>query len=111
MDSVPDALDRLCAQCGVEAEYHDIWGQRRRPSDAIRLQLLRAMGVAVESAADAASALALIEERDWARTLPPVKVVREGAPASRLVLTLPTDRAQDSYNWLLKLESGERAAG
>ena len=73
-----EELDRLCARCGVEIEYTDLWGNRRLASAATKLELLRAMGIAVDAAADAGAALAAIEASAWREVLAPVKVARAG---------------------------------
>ena len=104
-------LDRLCARCGVEIEYSDLWGNRRHASDATKLGLLKAMGVPLETAADAGAALAGIEENAWREVLPPVRVTRAGAAPSPIEITLPAGRVAAEYGWVLELESGERITG
>src|SRR5215813_3387365 len=104
-------LERLCAKCGVEIEYFDLWGQRRRAPESTKIRLQQAMGVAIHDARGAAAALAEIENGAWRNVLPPVKVVREGEAPPRIVVTLPATRSADAFNWFLKLESGERSAG
>jgi (1->4)-alpha-D-glucan 1-alpha-D-glucosylmutase len=104
-------LDRLCARCGVELEYSDLWGNRRRASEAAKVGLLKAMGVPIETAADAGAALAGIEESAWREVLPPVRVARVGAAPLPIEITLPAGRAASEYGWALELESGERIAG
>ena len=104
-------LDRLCARCGVEVEYSDLWGNRRHPGDATKVRVLKAMGVSLDSAADAGAALAEIESRAWRTVLPPVKVARAGAAPLPIEITLPARRAATEHGWFLELESGERITG
>ena len=73
-------LDRLCARCGVELEYWDLWGNRRHASDSTKLRLLQAMGVPIDAAENAGAALAALEQAAWREVLAPVKVARAGAP-------------------------------
>ncbi len=109
--SADNSLDRLCAKCGIESEYSDIWGQSRRAPESTKLRLLRAMGVHINGAEGAAAALTEVEDREWSKALPPVKILRAGEVPPRLALTLPEVRFSGAYNWLLTLESGERKAG
>jgi (1->4)-alpha-D-glucan 1-alpha-D-glucosylmutase len=104
-------LDRLCARCGVAIEYSDLWGNRCRASDTTRIRVLQAMGVALDSAADAGAALAAIEDTAWREILPPVKVARADAIPLPIEITLPAGRAATVHAWALELESGERKSG
>ncbi len=103
-------LDRLCARCGVELEYWDLWGNRRYASDSTKLRLLQAMGVPIDAAENAGAALAALEQAAWREALAPVKVARAGAPVD-LEIVVPAARAASKYGWILELESGERTAG
>src|SRR5215831_7918293 len=103
-------LDRLCARCGVELDYSDLWGNRRNASDATKLRVLRALGVVLDSAASAGAALAELENAAWHTILPPVKVVRAGTPPE-LDLVLPAERLGSEHRWMLELEDGQRAIG
>jgi (1->4)-alpha-D-glucan 1-alpha-D-glucosylmutase len=104
-------LDRLCARCGIEVEYSDLWGNRRGAGDATKVRLLKAMGVRLDCAADAGAALAQIEEDAWRKVLPPVKVARADEAPLPIEITLPVERAAAEYGWTLELESGERTTG
>ncbi|MBI5379995.1 MAG: hypothetical protein HZA23_07600, partial [Nitrospirae bacterium] len=70
-------LDRLCALCGIAAEYTDIWGRTHRVSVGTKQALLAAMSLVVETEGDRRAALEEQEARSWRQLLPPVLVVRE----------------------------------
>jgi 4-alpha-glucanotransferase len=101
------ALRELAERMGVVSEYLDQSGtERRATTDATRVALLSAMGVAgIESGDEAAcrAALATLEAEEASRPLPPVDVVRE-EDASHLTLSVEADM---SWELALKLESGE----
>jgi (1->4)-alpha-D-glucan 1-alpha-D-glucosylmutase len=103
------ALDQLCAKCGIEPAYWDIWGNERRASDETRLALLNAMGVRIAGPAEAEAALRAIEDDEWRSVLPPVQVTRHGTVETEIVLVLADPPA--AAEWTLELESGERSNG
>ncbi len=103
-------LDRLCAICGIEPEYYDIWGKRHEVSPATAQALLASMGVSARHDASVAAALAERETRSWRRVLPPVRVVRANA-ASEVPITLPSGGAGRRLRWSLIPEQGEARAG
>ncbi|MDP1708178.1 MAG: malto-oligosyltrehalose synthase [Gammaproteobacteria bacterium] len=110
MSRVSD-LDQLCALCGIETEYHDVWGNRHEVALATRRALLQAMGVAAGSDKEIAHALALRRQRSWQRTLAPVQVVRNSTAPVKLTLTLAGGQAEELLEWTLRLEDGRQHAG
>ncbi len=40
-----NVLDQLAELCGIEPEYHDIWGRTHKVSEKTKLDLLRVMGL------------------------------------------------------------------
>jgi (1->4)-alpha-D-glucan 1-alpha-D-glucosylmutase len=108
---VSDLLDRLCERCGVLPAYRDIWDREHVTSDAAKRALLAAMGVAVESEEAIARALHRFELREWARPLPPVRVVREVALPHRIAMNFSSSELQSTYRWRLQQESGAEAQG
>jgi 4-alpha-glucanotransferase len=102
-------LDRLAEHYGILAAYTDNWGQRREVSDATRRALLGAMGVPVASASELRSSLQRLEAEAWGEVLPPVAVLRAGAPLATLV-TVPASRSR-RLAWTVTTEEGERRAG
>ncbi|MEO8598833.1 MAG: malto-oligosyltrehalose synthase [bacterium] len=104
-------LDRLCAWCGIEPEYTDIWGNRHPTSEETKRALLAAMKVDVENAADLEHAVEESETQTWRSLLEPVQVITETHAAPQAVLTLPAAMAGNVFEWRLTLESGETTDG
>lgn len=102
-------LERLAALCGIEADYHDIWGKRHLTSDRTRRLLLTAMGVPPD--ADPTRLAEDIENRDWRRPLPPVHVMRQTDAPLDIELSVPAGWARENFNWTLNLEQGARHGG
>ena len=107
-DAAP--LDSLCARCGIEAQYTDLWGQRHAASEQTRLALLRAMGVPIENPAGARAALEALDSRAWRDPVAPATVCDAGA-APRIVFQLAGALAAPAIEWRLDAEKGERAQG
>ena len=103
------ALERLAALCGIEADYHDIWGKRHLTSDRTRRMLLAAMGIAPD--ADPARLAEDIENRDWRRLLPPVRVARLSDAPLAIEISVPAGWTREPFNWTLNLEQGARHGG
>ncbi len=103
------ALERLAALCGIETDYHDIWGKRHLTSDRTRRMLLAAMGIATD--ADPARLAEDIENRDWRRLLPPVRVIRLTDATLAIEISVPAGWAQEPFSWTLNLEQGARHGG
>jgi hypothetical protein len=76
-----NVLNQLAELCGIEPEYHDIWGRIHKVSNKTKSDLLRAMGLPVDDEASIHSALAEKKAVFWRRLLDTVLVVREnGSP-------------------------------
>ncbi len=105
-----DPLARLAAAHGIEAGFHDIWGNWHGLSEDTARQLLATMGVAAADDAEVEAALAAHRATVWARLLPPVCVrcVDEGP---WLALTLNDAEAAEPLHWRLRLEDGSEQAG
>ena len=58
-------LQQLADLAGIVSEYHDIWGNRHTASDATRIGLLRAMGIACDNETEIADSLASWWTRRW----------------------------------------------
>ena len=101
---VDPALDALAAAHGVATSYED-WSGAPVPvaPDAV-VAALAALDVDAAGPDAVQEALAELERAPWRRALPPVLVVRQGAPA---VLPL---RAVDGTPVALELEDGTRRA-
>ncbi len=99
-------LDQLCERVGVLPGYHDIWGGFHQTPDATRRALLAAMGLPANTDDEATASLQALDRREWARPLPPVRVVREPAPPHRIPIALPLADETRRYRWRLRRESG-----
>jgi 4-alpha-glucanotransferase len=104
-----EALDALAERMGIEPEYHDVRGQLIRTSADTKRALLAAMGVPAREEEEAGHALSALERAEWQRALPPVRVLRAGAPVS-IDVTLPAGTGEIA--WRIALEGGgERGGG
>jgi len=104
--SETEPLDRLTAHYGIEPAFTDNWGRRHEVSTATKRALLAAMGVPVASAAELRASLERAEAAAWREVLPPVAVVREGAPLAPTV-TLPA-KLGGRLAWTVETEDGRR---
>ena len=103
-----EALAKLAARCGIASEYQDIWGKRHATSDCVRRAILAAMQFSSEVSPD--ESLREIEEREWRRLLPPVKVLRTGE-VSAISLSLPVASTGIQHRWILTPEKGTAMMG
>jgi malto-oligosyltrehalose trehalohydrolase/4-alpha-glucanotransferase len=103
------ALDQLADKMGIAPEFRDARGRTIRPSAETKRSLLAAMGVETASEAQARTALARLEQQEWLRPLAPVQVVRTGADALAVDVTLTAETRQ--VDWRLRLEDGGERAG
>ena len=103
-------LDRLADLLGLEALYHDIWGNRRETSAATKRALVGAMGLDADTAEAVAASLRIMERRAWDRPLPPVLVSGEGQ-AIDLGVALPAGLDDAVLVWELTPEDGIAQGG
>lgn len=108
MDMAED-LAGLAAHYGIASEYYDIWGERHVTTELTRRVLLRAMHVPVDDEGPSAL-LDHLQNDAWIRPLPPVLIVRSGAPI-RLDLNLPVRVSCSPCRWTLTLEDGDVRRG
>lgn len=106
-----DALDVLCATCGIAGAYHDIWGIRHQASTETKQSLLGAIGLPVSENADIHRALEQEHLRDWERVVAPVLVVAENESPLRVTLTLEPSQTDKAIHWELNEETGEVRRG
>ncbi len=97
------ALQALAEAMGILPEWHDIAGGHHVTAPETQLALLKAMGVAAATEAEAAESLAAEEARRAARRLPEELAVSADAPL-RIPLAAPTE-------WHLELEDGGSESG
>ena len=106
--SKPEALAKLAARCGIASEYQDIWGKRHVTSDRTRRVLLAAMHFSSEFSPE--ESLREMEEREWRRLLPPVKVLRAGE-VHAIPLSLPVASTKFQHRWIITPEEGTAMIG
>ena len=97
-----DALERLCAACGLEAGYRDNDGAWRAAPPATRLAILAAMGV---DGAEPEAALAAIERTRWDRVLEPA-IVRRLPDFEDVRVQLPAELEARELQWRIAEERG-----
>jgi len=103
-------LDRLCALCGIDVDYTDVWNQKHAVPDDTKYKLLAAMHVDA-SRAGLENVLDEIEARHWRRLLPPTQVLKENDSAPYTALSISTEKARTAFRWCLTLESGAVVEG
>ena len=103
-----DGLAKLAARCGIALEYEDIWKKCHTTSDRTRQALIAAM----HFTSDVSSTVSLneMEESEWRRLLPPVKVLCT-SEIPKIVLSLPVAFTEFQYHWILTSEEGRVTTG
>jgi 4-alpha-glucanotransferase len=101
-------LDALARAYGIESEFVDARGERRRTTPQTQRRLLAAMGVRAESPAAVQAASSALADEAWLRAVPPV-IVAAAARGVEVPLVVPATKEACTYR--LTLESGaERIA-
>jgi 4-alpha-glucanotransferase len=100
-------LDRAAAWFGIESGFWDIFGVRHTASVEAKQSILRALGVAADSAGGLHDSLAALERAEWERLLPSALVVVEKAPLE-LLLSVPAPAEGDFAHLEVTSETGER---
>ncbi|MCC7410902.1 MAG: malto-oligosyltrehalose synthase [Gammaproteobacteria bacterium] len=104
-------LDRLCAACGIDPRWTDIWGATHAVGDGARRALLGAMGVAAANDTEVERSLAEREQRDWHRPLPPVQVLHGTREGFSVPLVLGAGDTTWPLRYTLTREDGVRHTG
>ena len=97
------ALHALAGQVGLSASYHDFFGATRDVPDETLRSALHAMGIPAADDEQVHGSLASHQESGDHQSLPPVIVLREGAPEHGVVLSRGTP---EGTTWRLTLEGG-----
>jgi (1->4)-alpha-D-glucan 1-alpha-D-glucosylmutase len=103
-----EVLAKLAARCGIASEYEDIWEECHITSDNTRQALLAAMHFSSDVSAEIS--LNEMEEREWRRLLPPVKVLR-ASEIPKIELSLPEAFTGLQHRWILTSEKGTVTTG
>lgn len=104
------ALERLAQRRGVLSRYRDGFRQQRTASTETLLSVVRELGAAVESLADAPAALRQDDLVRW-QTLAPAVTVSWGGDGLRFPLRIPADHSASILRWELTFESGALQSG
>ena len=107
-DSFEQLLDRAASWFGIDGGFWDIFGNRHTTSVAAKQSILRALGVAADSASDLEKALAALARHEWERLLPAAVVVRETDPVE-LPLQIPAEQLGMHARFLVWHEDGEKS--
>jgi 4-alpha-glucanotransferase len=100
-------LQNLARLYNLQTAYIDGLGQlRKAPPEAI-MRVLKTLGAAVESSADAPAALRARHQSLWRQAIEPVIVAWQGHPL-KIKLRLPVGLAQASIAGEIIVENGER---
>src|SRR5260370_38173049 len=70
-DSFEVLLERAASWFGIDGCFWDIFGNRHTTSVAAKQSILRALGVAADSASDLERALAALARHEWERLVAP----------------------------------------
>ena len=100
-------LGELAKLHGIEAGYHDIWGNWRVPSDDTVRALLSAMGVDAHDPGAVEATLAADERDAWSRAVAPITVVRAAHLGRGIRIQLTDASLSRPLAWRLSQESGE----
>jgi 4-alpha-glucanotransferase len=108
-ESGGSVLDRLSERMGIVSEFRNARGVTVRADDAIKRNLLAAMGLRVADEREAQAALDALDREAWSRTLAPVAVVRTASGPAATEIVLPADTGE--VTWRLALEDGAERSG
>jgi len=102
-------LDRLSERMGIVSEFRNARGATVRTDNAIKRNLLTAMGLQVSDEREAQAALDVLDRRAWLQTLAPVAVVRASLGQVAAEIVMPADEGE--IVWRLTLEDGAERSG
>lgn len=105
-DSFEQLLDRVASWYGIDPGFWDIFGNRHTTSVTAKQSILRALGVAADSAADLEGALTALAREEWERMLPPAVVASEAGPVE-LPLHIAADLRGVRARFTVRREDGE----
>jgi 4-alpha-glucanotransferase len=105
-DSFEQLLDRAASSYGIDGGFWDIFGTYHTTSVAAKQAILRALGVAADTAADLEQALAALARHEWERLLPPAVVAGEAGPVE-LPLNVPAELLGARARFVVRREDGE----
>lgn len=104
-----DLIDELARLRGIGDAYHDYRGELRYFSLETKVDILRAMGCAVDDPAALAAELRALKSERGRALLP--KVVAAQGPRAGVDLNVAARDFGASVHWTVNLENGERRSG
>jgi 4-alpha-glucanotransferase len=104
-DSFEQLLDRAAAWYGIDDGFWDIFGNHHTTSVEAKQSILRALGVAVDSAEQLRHSLDNLAQHEWERLLPPVVVAGPSGPIE-LVLNVAAESLGDRAYFTVRSEEG-----
>jgi (1->4)-alpha-D-glucan 1-alpha-D-glucosylmutase len=106
-------LARLAGDCGIQTEYHDIWGRLRHAPEETLRALLEAFGVIDAAASTPALRAALVAraEARWSRWIEPVVVASTEQTALSVRVNVPAFVDQMPLRWQIEAEDGSARGG
>ncbi|MBU1197053.1 4-alpha-glucanotransferase [Candidatus Micrarchaeota archaeon] len=104
------ALNTLARQYGIQTQYQDASGKKRRPPERTILALLNALGCPIHKKEEAASWLKKEQLLKWRRTLDPV-IINWDKETLHVPIRIPESESKATYSYLLQLENGEIRRG
>ncbi len=105
-DTFEQLLDRAASWFGIDGGFWDIFGNHHTTSVAAKQAILRALGVAADSAADLEQSLAALARHEWERLLPPAVVTGEGGQVP-VPLHVPAEWLGMRAHFTVRREDGE----
>ena len=105
-DSYEQLLDRAASWYGIDGGFWDIFGTYHTTSVAAKQAILRALGVAADSAADLEQALGALARNEWERLLPSAVVAGENGPVE-LPLHVAAESLGGRARIVVRREDGE----
>jgi 4-alpha-glucanotransferase len=105
-ESFEQLLDRAASLFGIGAAYYDIWGRQHFTTVEAKQAILRALGVAVDSAEDLRQSLNALERRNWERLLPPA-IVAEAGVQVELALHVAAEGLGQRASFTVRQEHGQ----
>lgn len=89
-------IDELAASYGIEPEYMDNWGRVQQTPAETKLNILRAMGVNVDTKARANKAWDAMQDGEWSRMTEPAIVATLSDLPKDLVFQIPVSASSGS---------------
>jgi len=106
-----DGLKHLCEVCGITESYYDIRGVHHVASAEVRLALLKAMGIPIQSDDDIHQYLEQCRLNAWQEIVAPVHVYAHGDSDYHITLTLDATQANQSIHWQIIEDNGQVQSG